>query len=326
MIKSQKQRPFTAPKAEDSDLEDKLRLFIGGLPQNLDEQQLINYFSFFGRIEDANIIRNKKKGYSKGYGFIKCADDQTRELILASSHTILGKKLDVNLPTSRANSKALKSYTYNRKIYVPGLKPSVTEFELKSYFQQFGRVFKVYLVLDKLSQNEKTFIGYVEFYSEQEREQVLLNTKFHTICGQLLECQRYSPSGWKDIGFSNETSKTKNTENMRTKISKQSNPQKRPGFELNMPTVKRSLLEEKYKTRKNQINLTKIEITNIYGAKENGWRNGIAPRFKSELEDKAQKYVIRKEYWSGENEYCFDFGNYELRYRSSNNKDNRRLE
>jgi RNA recognition motif-containing protein len=315
MIKSQKKSPFNAPNLEHTDLEDQFRLFVGGLPQNLDEQQLIKYFSFFGRIEDANIIRNQKKGYSKGYGFIKCADNQTRKLILASSHSILGKKLDVNFPTSKANSQAFKSYNYNRKIYVPGLKPCATEFGLKSYFQQFGRVFKVYLVLDKLSQDEKTFIGYVEFYSEQEREQVFSNTKFHAICGQLLECQRYSPSGWKNKENSREVPpKTKVQKRAHRKIGHE----QKFTFQLNVPTLQESFLKGQEKRRRSKINLKKLEIANIYGENTIRRRIVIAPRFKSQLETKSYKNAIRINYWSGEDEYCFEYGNYELRVKSNN--------
>jgi RNA recognition motif-containing protein len=46
------------------------RLFIGRVPYAFDSEDLLKIFSEFGEIEQAYIVRNPKKGYSKGFGYV----------------------------------------------------------------------------------------------------------------------------------------------------------------------------------------------------------------------------------------------------------------
>lgn len=50
-------------------------LFIGGLPYDLSEGDLICVFSQYGEIVNVNLIRDKKTGKQKGFGFL-CYEDQ----------------------------------------------------------------------------------------------------------------------------------------------------------------------------------------------------------------------------------------------------------
>jgi hypothetical protein len=173
------------------------RIFVGGLHPGVDEQLLINYFSQFGKILQATIKRGKKTGHSKGYGFVTCADLNTKRRIMALSHSLLGKHIDVNNPTSKKKSQKIKQQLYNRKIYIPNLPLSMTEISLEEYFEQFAPVTKAYLILDSLNSGSKSKIGYVEFESKEAREKVLEYGGQHRIGAIELLCERYFPKGWK---------------------------------------------------------------------------------------------------------------------------------
>ncbi|XP_074658417.1 uncharacterized protein LOC141911318 isoform X2 [Tubulanus polymorphus] len=60
---------------------DSAWIFIGGLPYDLTEGDVICVFSQYGEIVNINLVRDKKTGKSLGYGFI-CYED-TRSPILA---------------------------------------------------------------------------------------------------------------------------------------------------------------------------------------------------------------------------------------------------
>ena len=47
---------------------------VGCMPPTMDEEQLINMFSSFGRVVEAKVIRDYVNGSSKGYGFVKFDD------------------------------------------------------------------------------------------------------------------------------------------------------------------------------------------------------------------------------------------------------------
>ncbi|CAN6462336.1 unnamed protein product [Victoria cruziana] len=54
-----------------------VNMYVGYLPQAIDSEQLMHLFSRFGRVLEAKVIKNRKTGLSKGYGFVKYADETT---------------------------------------------------------------------------------------------------------------------------------------------------------------------------------------------------------------------------------------------------------
>ena len=60
---------------------DSAYIYIGGFPKEITEGDLVIVFSQYGEIVDCRIVRDKKTGKSKGFGYI-CYEDQ-RSTILA---------------------------------------------------------------------------------------------------------------------------------------------------------------------------------------------------------------------------------------------------
>ena len=48
----------------------KTRIFVGGLKFASEDHVLHDYFASFGKIKEAVVIRDRKTGLSKGYGFV----------------------------------------------------------------------------------------------------------------------------------------------------------------------------------------------------------------------------------------------------------------
>jgi RNA recognition motif-containing protein len=198
-------KPSALPNRSKSD---HFRLFVGGFDANVTESDLLEHFSQFGTIEKVEINRDRKRGYSKGFGFITCAEICTKKEILSYPHIILGKKVDVNYTIPKNKSFNKKNQLYSKKIYIPKLNSRLSEFDLVNYFSKFGKVMKVYLVKDTLSGKKNSLIGYVEFGNNKAREGVFEEPNEHKIGPFFMECKRYSPHGWnrnfaKNLGFAN---------------------------------------------------------------------------------------------------------------------------
>ncbi|XP_041356552.1 RNA-binding motif protein, X-linked 2-like [Gigantopelta aegis] len=77
---------------------DSAWIFIGGLPYDLTEGDILAVFSQYGEIVNINLIRDKQSGKSKGYGFL-CFEDQ-RSTVLSvdnlNSIKILGRTIRVD--------------------------------------------------------------------------------------------------------------------------------------------------------------------------------------------------------------------------------------
>ena len=49
---------------------DECKLFVGGLPNEVDETVLRSYFQYFGPVRSVEVIRNRETGVSRGFGFV----------------------------------------------------------------------------------------------------------------------------------------------------------------------------------------------------------------------------------------------------------------
>lgn len=77
---------------------DSAWIFIGGLPYDLTEGDVISVFSQYGEIANINLIRDKKTGKSKGFGFI-CFENQKSTVLCVDNLNgikILGRTIRVD--------------------------------------------------------------------------------------------------------------------------------------------------------------------------------------------------------------------------------------
>jgi len=59
-----------------------MKLFIGGLSWNTNDQSLRTKFEEFGQVEDAVVIKDRESGRSRGFGFVTFTNDNEAESAL----------------------------------------------------------------------------------------------------------------------------------------------------------------------------------------------------------------------------------------------------
>ncbi len=70
-----------------------MRLYVGGLPYETTEQDLISLFEQVGAVATATVISDRDTGRSKGFGFVEMTDDQgARSAIERLNGTTLGNR------------------------------------------------------------------------------------------------------------------------------------------------------------------------------------------------------------------------------------------
>ncbi|KAF4757221.1 hypothetical protein FOZ63_011949, partial [Perkinsus olseni] len=98
-------------------------VFVGGLPQGLQENDLKDYFNDFGdAVIEVEIKMDKVTGRSRGFGFVTLMNgDSTR--LFNNKHRIKNKDIDVDEVTET-------------KIFVGGLNPATGEQAVIDYFSK----------------------------------------------------------------------------------------------------------------------------------------------------------------------------------------------
>jgi len=101
-------------------------IFVGGLPYDLSEGDIICVFSQYGEIVNINLVRDKKTGKQKGFCFL-CYEDQ-RSTVLAVDNLngikLLGKTLRVDHVENYKPPKDNEDYDdITRKLHSEGCGP-----------------------------------------------------------------------------------------------------------------------------------------------------------------------------------------------------------
>lgn len=77
------------------------------------------------------------------------------------------------------------------KIFVGGIKETVTNVDLKDYFSQFGDIADAYVARNFYT-GESLYYGYITFCEPASLNKTLSVTK-HVVCGKRVEIRRFEP-------------------------------------------------------------------------------------------------------------------------------------
>lgn len=166
------------------------KIFIGGLARETTTAQFVKYFSKYGDITDSVIMRDRKTGQPRGFGFVTYADPSVVDKVIEETHIINGKQVEIKrtIPKGAAGSKDFKT----KKIFVGGIPTAVTEDEFKDFFTQFGEV-KEHQIMRDHSTNRSRGFGFITFESELAVDDLLAKGNRLELAGAQVEIKKAEP-------------------------------------------------------------------------------------------------------------------------------------
>ncbi|KAJ7964734.1 heterogeneous nuclear ribonucleoprotein 1 [Quillaja saponaria] len=180
---------------------DNGKLFIGGISWDTNEERLREYFSAYGEVVEAVIMKDRTTGRARGFGFVVFADPAVADRVIKEKHSIDGRMVEAKkaVPRDDQNIMSRNSGSIHgspgpgrtRKIFVGGLASTVTESDFKKYFDQFGKITDVVVMYDHNTQRPRGF-GFITYDSEEAVDKVLFKT-FHELNGKMVEVKRAVP-------------------------------------------------------------------------------------------------------------------------------------
>jgi cold-inducible RNA-binding protein len=70
-----------------------MNIFVAGLPYDLDDAELMEFFEKFGTVNSAKVAIDKETGKSRGFGFVEMpVDAEAKDAIESLNDISLGKK------------------------------------------------------------------------------------------------------------------------------------------------------------------------------------------------------------------------------------------
>lgn len=173
------------------------KIFVGGLSRETTDSGFTSFFTRFGQVAEAIIMRDRATNISRGFGFITFSEEESVNKVMddRDSLTLDGRKIDCKLAVPRtemAPSQATNAEIpeRTRKIFVGGLVPATTQEDFRVYFEQFGPVVEATIMYDSETGRSRGF-GFVTFEQEATVDQIVL--KPHTIKDKRVELKKAVP-------------------------------------------------------------------------------------------------------------------------------------
>eukprot|EP00366_Plasmodium_knowlesi_P000698 XP_002258195.1 RNA binding protein, putative [Plasmodium knowlesi strain H] len=201
MCSSKSGKSGSAPKVKNSDtlstgrrinecanisenINEPFKFFIGGIPQNISNKYLIDYFEKYGPVQNVVIAQDHETKRNRGFAFVTMSSQINKDKILIDTHEFNGKRVDVREENNTTPSDI------QRKIFVGGLNYYWTKDTLESYFSAFGEIDVVQIVLD--SSGRSRCFGFVVFADESSVAKVLKHRR-HKIYDKMVEVRKAEP-------------------------------------------------------------------------------------------------------------------------------------
>ncbi|KAL6749270.1 hypothetical protein V8C86DRAFT_1771314, partial [Haematococcus lacustris] len=126
------------------------------------------YFEQFGNLEDAEVLRDRFTGKSRGFGFVTFENSSCAQQALAAE--LNSSNMVMTGVTAFTQGDPMPSRT--TRIFVARIPPTVTELQFRSYFETYGKLQDAYMPKDH---NKQSFrgIGFVTFAMPESVEKIL---------------------------------------------------------------------------------------------------------------------------------------------------------
>lgn len=146
--------------------EDK-KIFVGGIAYDVLNEDLTKHFQQFGEVAQAQVKFDRITGRSRGFAFVEFATGEGCKAALAArEQTIKNKQVEVKPAKSREN----------KKVFVGGLPSDYNEGELRTHFEQFGKVEDIEWPFDKQTKMRRNF-AFIVFEEEEAADKASAQPK-----------------------------------------------------------------------------------------------------------------------------------------------------
>ncbi|XP_010555950.1 PREDICTED: heterogeneous nuclear ribonucleoprotein A3 homolog 2-like isoform X2 [Tarenaya hassleriana] len=167
-----------------------INLILTPVAASIAPAEFVKHFGKYGEITDSVIMKDRKTGQPRGFGFVTYADQSVVDKVIQDTHVINGKQVEIKrtIPRGSMGSNDFKT----KKIFVGGIPSSVNDDEFKEFFMQFGEVKEHQIMRDHSSGRSRGF-GFVTYDNEDVVDDLLVKGNRIEFAGAQVEIKKAEP-------------------------------------------------------------------------------------------------------------------------------------
>ncbi|XP_008117922.1 heterogeneous nuclear ribonucleoprotein A3 isoform X1 [Anolis carolinensis] len=189
-VEDYKRRGRRSSQGHDPKEPEQLRkLFIGGLSFETTDDSLREHFEKWGTLTDCVVMRDPQTKRSRGFGFVtySCVEEVDAAMA-ARPHKVDGRVVEPKRAVSREDSVKPGAHLTVKKIFVGGIKEDTEEYNLRDYFEKYGKIETIEVMEDRQSGKKRGF-AFVTFDDHDTVDKIVVQ-KYHTINGHNCEVKK----------------------------------------------------------------------------------------------------------------------------------------
>eukprot|EP00029_Vermamoeba_vermiformis_P005305 TRINITY_DN1804_c0_g1_i1.p1 TRINITY_DN1804_c0_g1~~TRINITY_DN1804_c0_g1_i1.p1 ORF type:complete len:293 (-),score=69.65 TRINITY_DN1804_c0_g1_i1:110-988(-) len=98
------------------------KIFVGGVPSSVSDDEFRDYFAQFGTVTDAQIMKDRATSRSRGFGFVTFDHESAVEKCLETSHKLNNKLVEVKKAEPKRTMNTSAPYS---PVYSPAYSPAL---------------------------------------------------------------------------------------------------------------------------------------------------------------------------------------------------------
>lgn len=191
--RSRDNRSKTPEPQLNEDERDRRTVFVQQLAARLRTKELIQFFERVGPVKEAQIVKDRVSGRSKGVGYVEFKDEASVQLaIQLTGQKLLGIPIIAQLTEAEKNRQARNSTATNgnqnsipfHRLYVGNIHFSITEQDLQNVFEPFGEL--EFVQLQKEEQGRSRGYGFVQFRDPDQAREALEKMNGFELAGRAI--------------------------------------------------------------------------------------------------------------------------------------------
>lgn len=165
------------------------KLFIGGLDYRTTDDSLKEFFGKWGDIVDVVVMKDPMTKRSRGFGFITYSKSSMVDDAMSNRpHRIDNRQVETKRAVPRDEIGKPEAGASVTKMFIGGIKESISEEDLKEYFGTFGNVVSVTIPINKETGIKRGF-AFVEFDDYDSVDKVILGGR-HSVNGKYVDVKK----------------------------------------------------------------------------------------------------------------------------------------